>query len=85
MHEYSLVRALVARVEREARARDALAVRRLSVRIGELAGVERELFESAYQASREGTLCAAAELVVSRSSRAGPARPAPGPWPRGKC
>ncbi len=64
MHEYSLVRALLARVEREARARNALAVRRLSVRIGALAGVERELFESAYQASREGTLCAAAELVV---------------------
>jgi hydrogenase nickel incorporation protein HypA/HybF len=64
MHEFSLVRALLARVEREARQRNAVAVRRLSVRIGDLAGVERELFESAYAACRDGTLCAGAKLVV---------------------
>jgi hydrogenase nickel incorporation protein HypA/HybF len=64
MHEYSLVQALLARVEREARLRSAVAVRRLSVRIGDLAGVERELFESAYGSCREGTVCANAELVV---------------------
>jgi hydrogenase nickel incorporation protein HypA/HybF len=64
MHEYSLVRSLLARVEREARARDAIAVRRLSVRIGDLAGVERDLFESAYATCREGTVCAGAALVV---------------------
>jgi hydrogenase nickel incorporation protein HypA/HybF len=64
MHEYSLVQALLARVEREARLRKAVAVRRLSVRIGDLAGVERELFESAYATCREGTVCAGATLVV---------------------
>ena len=64
MHEYSLVQALLARVEREARLRNALAVRRLSVRIGDLAGVDRELFESAFAACREGTVCAGAKLVV---------------------
>jgi hydrogenase nickel incorporation protein HypA/HybF len=64
MHEYSLVQALLARVEREARLRSAVAVRRLSVRIGELAGVERSLFESAYATCREGTVCAEAELQV---------------------
>jgi hydrogenase nickel incorporation protein HypA/HybF len=64
MHEYSLVQALLTRVAREARLRSAVAVRRLSVRIGDLAGVERELFESAYASCREGTICAKAELVV---------------------
>ena len=64
MHEYSLAQALLARVEREAQARGASAVRRLSVRIGELAGVERELLETAYRTCRIGTLCEAAELVV---------------------
>jgi hydrogenase nickel incorporation protein HypA/HybF len=64
MHEYSLAQALIARVEREARLRSAVAVRRLRVRIGELAGVERDLFESAYATCREGTVCADAELRV---------------------
>jgi hydrogenase nickel incorporation protein HypA/HybF len=64
MHEYSLVQALLMRVEQEARARGATAVHRLGVRIGELAGVERELFESAYEMCREGTICAGAELNV---------------------
>jgi hydrogenase nickel incorporation protein HypA/HybF len=76
MHEYSLVQALLARVEREARQRNALAVRRLSVRIGDLAGVERGLFESAYEACREGTACAQAELVV---------RPVPVRWACSAC
>ncbi len=40
MHEYSIVQALVERVDAEARARGATAVHRLSVSIGELSGVE---------------------------------------------
>jgi hydrogenase nickel incorporation protein HypA/HybF len=51
-------------VEQEARARGATAVHRLSVRIGDLAGVERDLFESAYEMCREGTICAGAELKI---------------------
>jgi hydrogenase nickel incorporation protein HypA/HybF len=66
MHEYSLVSALMDRVEREARARSALAVHKLTVRIGALAGVEPELFRSAFSLVREGTICADAELLVER-------------------
>jgi hydrogenase nickel incorporation protein HypA/HybF len=76
MHEYSLVQALLARVEREARARGASAVHRLSVRIGDLAGVERELFRSAYEMCREGTLCAGAELLIDA---------VPVSWVCGRC
>jgi hydrogenase nickel incorporation protein HypA/HybF len=76
MHEYSLVRALLARVEQEARARGATAVRRLSVRIGDLAGVESELFKSAYEMCREGTICAAADLRI---------HPVPVSWVCGAC
>jgi hydrogenase nickel incorporation protein HypA/HybF len=64
MHEYSLVQALLERVEQEARARRATAVHRLSVRIGDLAGVERDLFQSAYEMCREGTICAGAQLLI---------------------
>jgi hydrogenase nickel incorporation protein HypA/HybF len=66
MHEYSLVEALVSRVELEARRRGALAVHRLSVRVGELAGVDPELFRTAYETFRAGTICAAAPLTLTR-------------------
>ncbi len=64
MHEYSLVEALVRRVEDEARRRNATAVHRLRVSVGELAGVEPELFRTAYETFRAGTLCASAALEL---------------------
>ncbi|HSD22493.1 MAG TPA: hydrogenase maturation nickel metallochaperone HypA [Anaeromyxobacter sp.] len=66
MHEYSLVEALVTRVEAEAKKRNALAVHRLSVRVGELAGVDPELFQTAYETFRAGTICASAPLTLTR-------------------
>lgn len=65
MHEYSLAQALVERVEREALARGATAVHRVTVRIGPLAGVEPELLVTAYGHLRVGTLCAGAELALA--------------------
>ena len=64
MHEYGLVEALLERVETEAHARHASAVHRLTVRIGPLAGVDRDLFAKAYLLCRPGTLCHEAELVL---------------------
>lgn len=64
MHEYSILRALLDRVEAEAYARNALAVRRIRVRIGEFAGVEPELLLSAYSLLRERTICQDAELEI---------------------
>jgi hydrogenase nickel incorporation protein HypA/HybF len=76
MHEYSLVQALLDRVEREAGARSATAVHRLCVRIGDLAGVERGLFRSAYELCRRGTICGGAELVIE---------PVEARWACGRC
>lgn len=64
MHEYSIVQALLEAVEREAITRQAILVRRVHVKIGELSGVEMELLASAYRMCREDTLCAGAELVI---------------------
>ena len=64
MHEYSIVQALLERVGVEARARRATAVHRLSVRIGELSGVEVELLTTAYETFRERTICEGAALEV---------------------
>jgi len=66
MHEYSIVSALLECVGAEARARNATAVHRLTVRIGAAAGVEPELLSKAYELFRAGTICASAELCVER-------------------
>jgi hydrogenase nickel incorporation protein HypA/HybF len=64
VHEYSLIQALVERVEAEARSRSAVSVQRLAVRIGESAGVDVELFKTAYFTFRERTVCEGADLDV---------------------
>jgi hydrogenase nickel incorporation protein HypA/HybF len=66
MHEYSLVEALISRVEAEASRRGALKVHGVSVRIGELAGVDPELFRTAYDTFRAGTGCAEAPLALKQ-------------------
>jgi hydrogenase nickel incorporation protein HypA/HybF len=65
MHEYSLVRSLLDRVAVEARTRRAAGVRRLSLRVGELSGVNVELLHAAYEMCRPGTLCAGAPLEIA--------------------
>ena len=64
MHEYSIVQALLERVAAEARMRRATSVHRLSIRIGELSGVEPDLLSTAYATFRERTICEHAELDV---------------------
>lgn len=76
MHEWSLVQVLLTRVDEEARKHGAVAVRRVEVSIGELAGVEPALFESAYALFRPDTLCADAPLVL---------RPVPAAWVCPRC
>jgi hydrogenase nickel incorporation protein HypA/HybF len=64
MHEYAIVEALLERVDAEARARGATVVHRLSVRIGELAGVEIDLLRTAYDTFRDRTICRDADLEI---------------------
>ena len=64
MHEYSIVQALVERVAAEARARRATVVHRLSIRVGELSGVEVPLLTTAYETFRDRTVCERATLDV---------------------
>ena len=64
MHEYSIVASLVERVEQVAATHPGATVRRVHVRIGELAGVELTLLRTAYETFRERTVCDAAELAL---------------------
>jgi hydrogenase nickel incorporation protein HypA/HybF len=66
MHEYSIVQALMARIEEQVGAHGAVAVHRVSVRIGELSGVEPDLLASAFDLVRDGTSCGGATLDIRR-------------------
>jgi Zn finger protein HypA/HybF involved in hydrogenase expression len=64
MHEYSIVSALVGRVEDVVAGHPGAIVRRVHVQIGEYAGVELTLLRTAYETFRERTVCEAAELAI---------------------
>ena len=66
MHEYSLVQSLVGRVEALAQERKATAIHRVVVSVGELAGLDPELFQTAYDTFRAGTLCERAPMELVR-------------------
>jgi hydrogenase nickel incorporation protein HypA/HybF len=67
MHEYSLVLSLIERVEAEALAHQAKSIKRVTVKVGELSGVEPELLASAFEIARTGTRCEHAEIRVLRT------------------
>ena len=67
MHEYSLVAAMFDQIGQVVRATGARSVRRVRVRIGEFAGVDPALFETAYDVFRVNTLCAGAPLEIERA------------------
>lgn len=66
MHEYSIVQALIGRVEQEVASIPGAIARRLRIRVGELSGVEVDLLQTAYETFREATVCAEAELLIAR-------------------
>ena len=66
MHEYSVIQALMGRVEAEASARQAVAVHRVRIRIGEVSGIEPDLLVTAFDMVRGEGICRAARLEIER-------------------
>lgn len=64
MHEYSLVQSMFDQIGAIVRDQGALSVRRVRVRIGAAAGVETELFRTAYDVFRVRTFCDEAPLEI---------------------
>lgn len=64
MHEYSIARALLDSVEAEAGRRGATAVTALTLKLGELSGVEPQLLLSAYELCRERSIAERATLAI---------------------
>jgi hydrogenase nickel incorporation protein HypA/HybF len=65
MHEYSLVQAMFDQIGEVVQRQHALSVRRVRVRIGDAAGVEPTLFQTAYDVFRVRTVCAEAPLEIT--------------------
>lgn len=66
MHEYSIIQSLVDSVEAVAAQNGGAAVHHLYVQIGELAGVDCDLLQTAYETFRFGTVCADAPITIER-------------------
>jgi len=66
MHEYSLVQDLLEQVGTLARERAATRVKRITVGVGELAGVDPDLFATAFETFRAAGHLQEAELAVHR-------------------
>ena len=64
MHEYSIVESLFERIREAARRQGATAVRRVTVQIGEIAGVDAGLLRTAYDLFRVRTICESAPLEI---------------------
>ncbi len=66
MHEYSVASSLLRMAEAHAREHEARRVVRLGLRIGEQAGIEVELLETAWSLVCAGSLCEGASLEIRR-------------------
>ncbi len=64
MHEYSIVQALLERVDVEARRHEASAVTSIALAVGGGAGIEPQLLRAAFELARAGTLAERAELTM---------------------
>ena len=69
MHEYSIVQAMFDQIERLRLDHRADAVRRIRVTIGEFAGVDPDLFQTAYDVYKIDTPCADARLQIDRAAQ----------------
>jgi hydrogenase nickel incorporation protein HypA/HybF len=66
MHEYSIVQALIDQVEAVAAQNGGGAVHHIYVKLGDLAGVDPTLLQTAYDTFRAGTICERAPLSIER-------------------
>lgn len=64
MHEYSIVASLIDVCEKEAKKHRAKAIKRLSVRIGRLSGIEIHFLEQCFETFKEDTICHDAVLEI---------------------
>ncbi len=65
MHEYSVVQALLEKIETIAEENDAIKVTKIITKIGVMSGIEPHLLEIAFNTFKERTICDGAEFVMN--------------------
>lgn len=65
MHELSIVMSIVEQVEEEVRKRDAHKVNRIEFDIGDMAGIEWDSFDFAWEPAIKNTVLAEAERIIN--------------------
>ncbi|QBF83709.1 hydrogenase/urease nickel incorporation protein HypA [Shewanella maritima] len=64
MHEYSIVLALIEQCEQHAAQHQADSIKRVSIKVGVLSGVEPDLLKTAFDTFKEEGICKGAELEM---------------------
>jgi hydrogenase nickel incorporation protein HypA/HybF len=64
MHEISIAESIVGIAEAGARARNALSIRLIGIRLGEFTNIVPEALEFAFEIARQGTIAARAQLEI---------------------
>jgi hydrogenase nickel incorporation protein HypA/HybF len=64
MHEYSVVQALMEKIETLAKENDATSISKVIVKIGVMSGIEPHLLELAFETFKERTICHKAEFIM---------------------
>ncbi|MEU0222561.1 hydrogenase maturation nickel metallochaperone HypA, partial [Streptomyces sp. NPDC006265] len=82
MHELSIATAIIERADELARADGTAAVSKVTVRVGELAGVVPDALGFAFEVARDGTALAGAHLVVEQIPAQAPRKRNPRRRPR---
>ena len=85
MHEYSIVQNLMEHIEAQARQHKARSVQGVSVRIGELSGIEPDLLRTAYDLVRERSICSEAPLTITMVPARWECRACAAPIPLGQA
>ncbi|MEA1983981.1 MAG: hydrogenase maturation nickel metallochaperone HypA [Campylobacterota bacterium] len=65
MHEYSVVQALMEKIEGIAQENEATKVTKVVTKIGVMSGIEAHLLELAFNTFKEETICDEAEFVMT--------------------
>lgn len=83
MHEYSIASSLLRMAEEQAVKHAAARVVSLELRVGELAGIEVDLLETAWSLVRERSCCDGVDLAITRTPARWECRDCGGPIARG--
>lgn len=64
MHEYSVVSSLIDVCEKQAKKSNAKEIKKITLQVGRLSGIEVHFLESCFETFKEDTICHNAKLII---------------------